>query len=128
MNVQVMLRSALLLTTLLLVNSQVGRAADEAPAAPIVGTKWTGQDDWGDEKRELVLIFHEDGTLEYTTPTGTFKNGTWKKHDNAVLLETNKFYSVYLGTIRDGKMSGIMNNKVGGKGTWSVKKVEPARE
>ena len=53
-----------------------------------------------------VYSFDEDGILTYTSPSGTYSNGTWTQDNDAVYMETNNKYSERTGTIYRDTMSG----------------------
>ena len=91
----------------------------EAAVPSIAGTTWEGADIDGDR---YVYRFLEDGTLHYTTPTGSWKNGTWRQDGAEVYMETNDRYSERVGTIVGSRMSGRGWNVAGDKWTWEAER------
>jgi hypothetical protein len=82
----------------------------------LAGTTWSGTDSDGDA---YTLTFEHDGTLAYTSPTGSFTNGKWNQFKTAVYFETNDHVSEYLGTISGNQMEGKAWNKSHRSWTWS---------
>jgi hypothetical protein len=79
------------------------------------GTIWDGIDSDGDY---YVYEFLSDGVLKYTSPNGTFTNGTWIQDGNSVYFETNKKISEYEGVINGDTIAGNAWNQDGHKWTW----------
>jgi hypothetical protein len=99
--------------------------AAEAPvsvASPLLGTTWSGIDSDG---ASYTYEFRAGGALHYTSPTGTFDNGTWKQTGDHVAWEMNGHYSDYEGTIRRTLIEGKARNKAGHTWTWSLEKQAP---
>ena len=100
----------------------VGAAPRRDPppkAEPLAGTTWSGTDSDG---AHYVFTFEPDGTLAYTSPTGSYRNGTWKQSGAAVSFEMNNHYSDYHGEIRGNTIAGRAGNVAGREWTWKVTK------
>jgi hypothetical protein len=69
-----------------------------------------------------VYTFERDGTLSYKSPTGSFKNGTWKQSGSAVYFETKGRSSEYLGEISGKTMQGRAWNTKDREWTWKATK------
>jgi hypothetical protein len=85
----------------------------------VAGTTWAGTDSDGDY---YEYHFQTDGALHYKSPTGFWKNGTWKQDKNAIYMETNDRYSEYRGLISDTRMDGEAWDTTGRKWTWVAEK------
>ncbi len=81
------------------------------------GTVWAGTDSDGDY---YVYEFLAGGTLKYTSPSGTFTDGTWEQNGNSIYMEKNKKFSECEGIISGNSMSGNCWNQNGHKWTWTV--------
>lgn len=99
-------------------------AAQQAPtptpaeAAPsLLGTTWSGATSDGDA---YTFEFRAGGRLHYTSPSGTFDNGTWTQDGTDVSFEMNGHYSDYTGTLHGDELRGAGRNRVGRSWTWSV--------
>ena len=92
---------------------------DNPPAASVAGTTWAGADSDGDYYQYFFLA---NGTLNYTSPTGFWKNGTWKQDGNVIYMETNNKYSEYQGAIWGTHMEGKAWNVKGRTWTWVAEK------
>jgi hypothetical protein len=91
---------------------------DPAPkAGPVAGTTWSGTDSDG---AHYVFTFEPDGALAYTSPTGSYRNGTWTQSGATVSWETNNHYADYKGEVRGDTMSGRASNVTGLEWTWRV--------
>ena len=90
----------------------------------ISGTVWRGIADGVEETWE----FRPDGTLHYTTPSGTWDNGTWKQDGSHVTWETNEHYADYDGSITGTLMRGKAWNVDNHRWTWSFHRVRAARK
>ena len=89
---------------------------DTANVVPLDGTTWTGSNYEG----PLTLDFLVGGILRYTTPSGTWTNGTWEQHANAVTFEMNSHFADYSGHIRGGRMNGTARNRTGRTWDWEA--------
>ena len=65
-------------------------------AASVSGTTWVGTDSDNDY---YEYTFQADGALYYMSPSGFWKNGTWKQDGDSIYMETNNKYSEYQGRI-----------------------------
>lgn len=92
-------------------------AAVSRPA--LAGTAWAGRDS---HREEHVFRFLPGGVLNYTSPTGTFQNGTWRQIGNHVVMETNRHYADYAGTIAADRIVGTARNVGGLRWTWDVRR------
>jgi uncharacterized protein (TIGR02996 family) len=84
----------------------------------LVGTCWSGRDSDG---AFYVFRFRPRGKLNYTSPTGTFLNGTWKQVGNVVGMEMNRHYADYEGIIAGGRIRGSARNVDRRRWRWDVK-------
>lgn len=85
----------------------------------LAGTIWKVQESDGDE---YEFRFQKGGTLHYSSVTGEWTNGTWRKDGNNVYIEMNDRYAERRGTIDSGKMKGKGWNKKGLKWAWKAQK------
>jgi len=85
----------------------------------IAGTRWAGADSDGDH---YVYTFRPDGSLHYQSPSGFWKNGTWKQDGDRIYMETNKRFAEYTGVIRGNRMEGKAWNIKNHRWTWSAVK------
>jgi hypothetical protein len=102
----------------------VGQAPDPEPPAKfksVEDTVWSGSDT---ADGRLVLRFLKGGILDYSTATGTYRNGTWKQKGGSIYLEMNNKYAEYHGTMKGNEIAGKGGNRAGLKWTWTVKKLE----
>ena len=86
-------------------------------AVSLAGTTWSGTDSDGDH---YVFTFEEDGTLAYTSPTGSFRNAKWNQFKTAVYLQMNDHYSEYLGAADGDTIEGKAWNIKQRTWTWRV--------
>ncbi len=87
------------------------------------GTAWDGKDDDG----ALTWRFLPAGVLNYTQPSGTFENGTWRQVGITVAMETNAHYADYFGVIIGDTIRGNAHNIVSHKWRWKVMRTEDAQ-
>ncbi len=85
----------------------------------LAGTTWAGTDSKGDY---YEYTFETGGILQYKSPTGVYRNGTWKQTGNEIYMETNKKYSERQGVISGNIMEGKGWNTRGLTWTWKAKK------
>jgi hypothetical protein len=85
--------------------------------AEIEGTTWAGMESDGNS---IVYEFLSGGILKYTSPTGTFTNGTWHQYESAVYMETNDHYAEILGFIVGETMTGNAWNVTGYRWEWTI--------
>ncbi len=90
------------------------------PTVSIAGTVWSGKDSDG---ALYEYRFRKDGALHYQSPTGFWKNGSWKQRGNRVYMETNNRYTERQGTIQGNRMSGKARNIKGAHWTWQASKM-----
>ncbi len=76
--------------------------SDLAPAS-VAGTTWVGTDSDGDY---YEYHFQTNGALHYKSPTGFWKNGTWRQEGNEIYMETNNRYTERQGIISGNRMEG----------------------
>jgi len=109
--------TAFSLLCLALLLAGAARAEDAKPKekGSLAGTTWAGTDSDGDD---YVFNFEADGTLSYTSPSGSFRNGTWKQFGGAVYFEMNDHFSEYLGVINGKSIEGKAWNSEGRTWTW----------
>ena len=84
-------------------------------AINVVGTTWVGTDSDNDY---YEYTFQADGALYYMSPSGFWKNGTWKQDGDSIYMETNNKYSEYQGRIIGTHIEGNAWNIKGRKWTW----------
>ncbi|MFO0925650.1 MAG: TIGR02996 domain-containing protein [Gemmataceae bacterium] len=90
----------------------------------LTGTAWAGDDSDGDRD---VFRYLPDGVLNYTSPSGTFQNGTWRQIGNTVLMEMNRHYADYTGLIAGDRIVGSARNVTRHRWTWDVRRTtDPA--
>lgn len=92
--------------------------SDLAPAS-VAGTTWVGTDSDGDY---YEYHFQTNGALHYKSPTGFWKNGTWRQEGNEIYMETNNRYTERQGIISGNRMEGKAWNKEGRRWTWVAEK------
>jgi hypothetical protein len=99
-----------------------GRGGDYqfAGTASVEGTVWKGET--GPGHQIFIVRFERGGTLCYTSPSGTWRNGTWKQTGNAIYLEMNKRYAEYRGVMRGDRITGEGGNIANMQWTWEVKR------
>lgn len=86
----------------------------------LLGTEWWGTSD----NRDMTFRFKADGILNYTSPSGTFNDGTWKQTGSTVVLNMNKNYATYTGTVETNRIWGSAENVTGHKWTFEVLKTK----
>ncbi len=91
--------------------------AESAPSPDLTGTVWKGRDSKG---RLYEFFFYKDELLEYTSPSGHWKNGRWRREKDNIYIDMNDHYSDYRGAIVEDHMSGEAWNLRGEKWTWSM--------
>ena len=89
-----------------------------APNEQVAGTMWRGETSPGGI---FIVRFEHGGVLCYTSPNGTWRNGTWKQDGAAIYLEMNKRYAEYRGVLRGDRIVGEASNQPGARWTWTVK-------
>ena len=92
-----------------------------APAqeASVSGTIWAGTNSLGNY---MEYHFQTDGTLHYKSPSGFWKNASWKQDGNRIYMEMNDKYAEREGTITGNRMEGNAWNIRGLKWTWTAEK------
>lgn len=98
---------------------QGGESADIKVKDSLTGTTWSGRDSDGDQ---YVFTFEGDGTLAYTSPSGSYRNGKWYQSGTAIYFHMNDHYSEYLGEINGTSMHGRAWNTKNRSWTWQVTK------
>jgi uncharacterized protein (TIGR02996 family) len=81
------------------------------------GTCWAGRDSAG---RLYVFRYLAGGELNYTSPSGTFQNGTWRQVGNHVAMEMNRHFADYEGFVAGGQVRGTARNVAGGSWRWEA--------
>src|SRR3954452_14857177 len=74
----------------------------------VEGTVWKGETRPG---ALFIVRFEPGGVLCYTSPNGTWRNGTWKQEGPAIYLEMNQRYAEYRGKIEGDRIVGDAVNK-----------------
>jgi len=87
----------------------------------VAGTTWRGADSDGEF---LVCAFEPSGRLQYTTPTGKFRDGSWHQRGAAISMAMNDHYAEYTGTIDGSRMSGKAKNVVHKHWTWELRRTK----
>jgi hypothetical protein len=90
-----------------------------SPLVSIAKTTWSGTESDG---TIVEYYFQEDGSLYYKTPSGLFKNGSWKQEDKEIYMEMNNKYVQHQGTISGTRMQGTAWNETGLTWTWAAEK------
>ncbi|MFO0841834.1 MAG: TIGR02996 domain-containing protein [Gemmataceae bacterium] len=83
----------------------------------LVGTCWAGNDSDG---MRYVFRYLSRGKLNYTSPTGTFENATWRQVGNVVRMEMNRHYADYEGVIAGDRIRGGARNIDRRRWRWDV--------
>lgn len=83
----------------------------------LAGTCWKGTSTL---ESSYVWRFLPGGVLNYTTPSGTFQNGTWLQIGNWVSMETNRHYADYEGFVGGDRINGKAKNVSGQDWRWTV--------
>jgi hypothetical protein len=107
--------SALLTLAVGLLMTASAQNARAQSAISVSGTTWVGTDSDGDY---YEYTFQADGALYYKSPSGFWKNGTWKQDGNSIYFETNNKYSEYQGRISSTHMEGNAWNIKDKHWTW----------
>lgn len=94
-------------------------AYEFAGVATVEGTVWKGETNPGEV---FIVRFEKGGILCYTSPSGTFRNGTWTQKGNAIYLEMNQRYAEYRGVLAGNRLTGTAGNITGLTWTWSVQR------
>jgi hypothetical protein len=94
-------------------------AKGQAAAADLKGSVWAGTDSDGDY---YTFYYLASGVLRYTSPSGTYDNGTWVQDGAKVEMEMNDRYAVYTGIIAGDRITGAASNVAGKSWTWDVQK------
>jgi hypothetical protein len=94
---------------------------DVVVAIDIEGTVWSGVDSMGDA---YTFRYLKGGVLNYTSPTGTYQNGTWKQHEGKVYMEMNGRYAEYRGVLQGESIVGEAGNRAGLHWGWRVKQTK----
>jgi hypothetical protein len=98
---------------------QVGHQEQQASLASIAGTIWVGTDS---DEDYYEYHFKEDGSFHYNSPTGFWKNGTWRQEGDTIYMETNNNYSEYEGKITGNRIEGNAWNIEERKWVWGADK------
>lgn len=97
--------------------------AGTAEASRLEGQTWSGSAAMDGEApgpwQRWVAEFRADGVLVYTYTDGRrFDNGTWRQNGRVVMIETNRYFSVGIGTICGSVMQGERRNMRGERGSF----------
>jgi hypothetical protein len=95
------------------------RATPQAGPPNIAGSTWAGTDSDGDYYEFFFLV---GGELDYKSPTGFWRNATWKQDGKSIYMECNNRYSEYQGTMEGDQMTGQAWNIKGHRWTWVIQK------
>jgi hypothetical protein len=87
----------------------------------IEGTVWSGSDSLD---QTCTFRHLKGGILNYTTPSGTFQNGTWKQHGSNVYVEMNGKCAEYRGVLQGECIAGQAGNIRGLRWSWRVKRTK----
>lgn len=85
----------------------------------VSGTRWQGQANWSDERRDRTLYFRPDGVLDYAYAGMSYDNGRWLQNDSLIVIHTNHYFAVLVGTLNDGAIIGSMHNRTGNGGAFT---------
>jgi uncharacterized protein (TIGR02996 family) len=91
----------------------------------LAGTCWSGPSTL---ERHYVWRFLPGGVLNYTSPTGTFQNGTWQQVGTVVLMEVNRHYADHEGFVGGEWIHGRSKNVVGDRWRWKTKRTTDPKE
>jgi uncharacterized protein (TIGR02996 family) len=91
----------------------------------LVGTCWSGTSTLDSF---YVWRFLPGGVLNYTSPSGTFQNGTWVQIGNCVRMETNRHYADYEGFVGGDVIHGRAHNVGEQKWRWTVRRTTDPEE
>jgi hypothetical protein len=122
----IVMRSAALLLAVLL---SIAFAPAPFPRPPkpgsgsVEGTAWSGSDSVGSR---YTFRFLKGGVLDYTSPSGTYRNGSWKQNGEALYMETNNRYWEFKGAIKGNSLQGSATNIRGGN--WSYQLTRDQRK
>jgi uncharacterized protein (TIGR02996 family) len=83
------------------------------------GTCWKGP---SSIETFYVWRFLPGGVLNYTSPSGTFQNGTWKQIGTCVQMESNRHYADYEGFVGGDWIYGTARNVTGQRWRWRVQR------
>ena len=72
------------------------------------GNHYSGTDSDGDF---YEYEFSTSGTLKYTSPSGTYSNGTWQQYKSSIFIETNGHYKVCIGIVDETSLEFKCWNK-----------------
>jgi hypothetical protein len=86
----------------------------------LAGTRWQGTVDWSSgEHRQWTLHFRPDGVLEYGYDGNTYDNGRWLQNDSVVVMHTNTYFAVLVGTVQADSIRGHNYNRRAANGEFS---------
>jgi uncharacterized protein (TIGR02996 family) len=91
----------------------------------LAGTCWAGT---GLSGQHYVWRYLAGGVLNYTSPSGTWQNGTWLQVGNHVAMETNRHYADYDGLIGGDEIRGKAENITGLRWRWWVRRTTAPEE
>ena len=91
----------------------------------LAGTCWAGTD-----SRDCHYIWRylPGGVLNYTSPSGTYQNGTWAQVGNHVAMETNRHYADCEGFVGGDEIRGKSHNITGLKWRWRIRHTTDPRQ
>lgn len=87
----------------------------------LLGTVWDGT---GLRGGRYVFRFHDDGVLNYTTPTGTWTSGRWIHANGRVLISMNEGFAIYIGEISKNRMIGYADNTRAETWGWDLERTQ----
>jgi uncharacterized protein (TIGR02996 family) len=91
----------------------------------LAGTCWSGTDSDGDHD---VWRYLPGGVLNYTSPSGTYQNGTWVQIGNHVAMEMNRHYADYEGFIGGDWIRGTARNVNERRWRWKARRTTDPEE
>jgi hypothetical protein len=100
-------------------------APKPAPVPAVEGTSWSGTSSDGDR---YTFRFEKGGILGYTSPTGTYRNGTWRQTGAGLYMETNMRYWEFHGTIKGDRLPRRATNVRAGQWTYDLKRDTPGSQ
>ncbi|MFM7149500.1 MAG: hypothetical protein ACKO23_06620 [Gemmataceae bacterium] len=74
-----------------------------------------------------MFRFLAEEILNYTSPSGTFQNGTWKQVGPTVHFEMNRNYAIYSGSYYSGFFGGKAKNIAGRSWRWRARRTTEPR-
>lgn len=126
------MRTVVLVMSLVLIPFAVAPMRADSGSTPISyeivsinieGSVWSGVDSMS---HAYTFRFLKDGILNYTSPSGTYQNGTWTQHGANVYMEMNGKFAEYRGVVKGEHIVGQAGNIRGLRWSWRVQRKREA--